>query len=182
MLVLHRGFVACPWCRLIWGRCFYIHFFSPTSHLFGGGKSLQQSRACCLFSCVCWRSLCAGGKRSFPAFLLLIRETVVCFFTWLAAPCGRSGWPGPGMSARDARVYLFGCSLPQKSLLILWSRPNAMVLVLHRRFVACPWCRLIWGGCFYIHFFSPASHLFWGRQVSPALHCMLPLSCVFWHS
>ena len=35
---------------------------------------------------------------------LLIRETVVCFFTWLAAPCVRSGWPGPGMCARDARV------------------------------------------------------------------------------
>ena len=35
---------------------------------------------------------------------LLIRKTVVCFFSWLAAPCVRSGWPGPGMCARDARV------------------------------------------------------------------------------
>ena len=35
---------------------------------------------------------------------LLIRETVVCFFSWLAAPCVRSGWPGPGMCACDARV------------------------------------------------------------------------------
>ena len=35
---------------------------------------------------------------------LLIRETGVCFFSWLAAPCVRSGWPGPGMCARDARV------------------------------------------------------------------------------
>ena len=41
-----------------------------------------------------------------PSICFLIRETVVCFFTWLAAPstCVRSGWPGPGMCARDASV------------------------------------------------------------------------------
>ena len=35
---------------------------------------------------------------------LLIRETELCFFTWLAAPCVRSEWPGQGMCALDARV------------------------------------------------------------------------------
>ena len=56
------------------------------------------------FSCVSVGALDVRAASWHSQHFLLILETMVCFFTWLAAPCVRSGWPGPGMCARDARV------------------------------------------------------------------------------
>ena len=71
---------------------------------FWGAASLSSNPVHVVFFRVFVGILDVRAASGHSQHFLLIRETVVCFFSWLAAPCVRSGWPGPGMCARDARV------------------------------------------------------------------------------
>ena len=71
---------------------------------FLGAASLSSNPVHVAFFSVSVGALDVRAASGHSQHFLFIRETVVCFYTWLAAPSVRSGWPGPGMCARDARV------------------------------------------------------------------------------
>ena len=91
------------------GEGAFIYTFLTGQPPFLGERQVSPSVPRILPLFVCLLALLMSGSKlaasGHSQHFLLIRETVICFFTtWLAAPCVRSGWPGPGMCARDARV------------------------------------------------------------------------------
>ena len=106
-----------------------------------GAASLSSNPVHVAFlSCVCWRSGCAGAKRAFAAFPF---DPGNCgFFVYLACRslCEVGVTWDRGCAPVTRVSKFFFCSLPQNAVLILWPRRTPIVLVLHSRFVACPWC------------------------------------------
>ena len=107
---------------------------------------------------------------------LLIRKTVVCFFSWLAVPCVRSGWPGPGICARDGACLSFPPPAKLSIVSLVAAHPDCVGF-------AQRVSRKVRGayyngeGTFIIYTFSLASHAL-GRQVSQAPSHILPFSCI----
>ena len=78
------------------GRVLLYSLFLAGQPPFWGAASLSSTPVHVAFFHVSVGALDVRAASGHSQHFLLRRETVVCFFTWLAAPCVRAGvaWPG----------------------------------------------------------------------------------------
>ena len=162
-----------------YGEGDFIYTFSHRPATFLGAASLSSNPVHVAFFRVSVGALDVRAASGHSQHFLLIKETVVCFFTWLAAPCVRSGWPGPWKCARDARVQSFFCSLPQNSVLILWPRPyhNGVGLTQYVRRLSVVSTNIGMVLIYSIFSQRPATFLGGGKSLQHSCACC-PFSCV----
>ena len=167
----------------IMGRVLLYSLFLTGQPPFWGAASLSSTPVHVAFFLVSIGTLDVWAASGHSQHFLLIRKTVVFFSSWLAASCARSGWPGPGLCARDARVQSFFCSFSQNALLFLWPRPypNGVGLTQGVRCLSVVSTDMGTVLLYSLFLIRPATFLGGSKSLRQSRACCL-FSCVCWRS